>query len=226
MADVNLVLTSVTPTGINIATLRASLRKELHDEDAANYRWVDNVLDRHLSRASRELGIVLPREQRTQLDTTAGSREVSLGSLSDLVRIEAVEYPTGQWPARFVQFSVFESTMTLLVEAAPAGVQALNVYWGKLHTLDASVSTLPSVAEDVVVGGAAGYAALEWASFASNRANVAGPAAFDNYQAWGEERLRQFREALRNFGRDARLRNAALYRPDGGSSRSTVQWSG
>jgi hypothetical protein len=74
------------------------------------------------------------------------------------------------------------------------------------------------------VTGAAAYAALEWASFATNRANVAGAAAFEGYQTWGEERLSQFREALRAFGREAKVRNASLYRPERGVSRSTVQW--
>jgi hypothetical protein len=167
----------------------------------------------------------LPHEQKTSLSTTAGSRELALTTLLDLVRIEAVEYPVGQWPASFVQFSVFQSTLTLLTESAPAGVESVNVYWGSLHTLDAGASTLPVAAEDVVVTGAAGYAALEWASFATNRANVSGIDAFEGYQQWGEERLRQFREALRGFGREARVRNAALYRPERGPSRDTVQWT-
>ena len=225
MADINLTTTAVTPTTITIATLRTRLRRELHDEDAANYRWTDSVLDRHLTRAARELSLVLPREQKTALSTSAGSRELGLGALADIVRVEAVEYPSGQWPPSFAQFSLFQSTLTLLTEAAPAGIETVNVYWGRLHTLDGSTSTLPAVAEDVVVTGAAAYAALEWASFATNRANVTGTDAFEGYQQWGEERLRQFREALRGFGREARVRNAALYSPERGSSRHTVQWS-
>jgi|SRR3990172_2078494 len=225
MADINLTTTAITPTTVTLTTLRGRLRKELHDEDSASYRWTDAVLDRHLARATRELSLVLPQEQKSTLSTTAGSRDLSLSSLSDRVRIEAVEYPTGQWPPSFIQFSVFESTLTLLTEAAPAAVENVNVYWGRLHTLDTSTSTLPAVAEDVVVTGAAAYAALEWASFATNRANVAGQDAFENYKGWGEERLRQFREALRGFGREARVRNAALYRPERFSSRNTVQWS-
>ena len=199
MADINLTTTAVTPTGINIGTLRWRLRSELHDEDATNYRWTDAVLDR----AARELSLVLPREQKTALITTAGSREVGVAGLSDRVRIEAVEYPAAKWPPSYVQFSLFESTLTLL-----------------------SVSTLPAVAEDVVVTGAAAYAALEWASFASNRANVSGTAAFESYQTWGEERLKLFHEAMRRFGREARVRNTALYRSEQAASRSTVQWPG
>jgi hypothetical protein len=140
------------------------------------------------------------------------------------VAVEAVEYPAGQWPPSYVQFSVFETTLTLLVEGAPAGAETLNVYWGRLHTLDSSTSTLPTATEDVVVTGAAAYAAIEWASFATNRANVAGGAAFEDYQAWGQERLKQFREALKALGREARVRNASLYRPERGGSRQTVQW--
>jgi hypothetical protein len=226
MADINLTTTAVTPTGINISTLRARLRKELHDEDDANYRWVDGVLDRHLVRAVRELSLVLPREQKTQLQTSAGSREVSVAVLTDLVRIEAVEYPVGQWPPAYVPFSLFEATLTLLIDGAPTAAQDLNVYWGKLHTLDGGVSTLLPVAEDAVVTGAAAYAALEWASFATNRANVSGDAAFEAYRAWGEERLRQFREALRGFGREARLHSASLFRPERRAARNTVQWVG
>ena len=225
MADINLTTTASTSTTTNISTLRGRLRKELHDEDATNYRWVDGVLDRHLARATRELSLVLPREQKTTLQTTAGSRELSLSSLTGLVRIEAAAYPTAQWPPRYVQFSLYQSVLTLLVEGAPAGSEDVEVFWGQLHTLDELVSTLPVVAEDVVVTGAAAYAALEWASFATNRANVAGDAAFEGYQAWGEERLRQFREALRAFGREARVRNASLYRPERRAARNTVQWS-
>lgn len=226
MTDINLTMTAVTPVGTTIDMLRARLRKELHDEDAADYRWVDDVLDRHLARAARELSIVLPRESKVSLSTTAGSRDVSIAGIADLVRVEAVEYPTGAWPPSYAPFSVFQTTLTLLTDGPPAGVEPLYVYAGVLHTLDAGASTLPPATEDVVVGGAAGYAALEWASFATNRANVAGTAAFENYQAWGEERLRQFREALRGFGRDARLRHASLFAPAAGASRNTVQWPG
>ncbi|MPZ50721.1 MAG: hypothetical protein GEU75_15720 [Dehalococcoidia bacterium] len=226
MADINLITTAVTSTPVTIATLRTRLRRELHDEDEANQRWADDTLDRHLTRAVRELSLVSPREQKASLSTAAGSRDVSLSALLDLIRVEAVEYPTGRWPPSYVQFSIYQSTLTLLTEAAPGGVEALNVYWGRIHTLDTGVSTLPSYVEDVAVTGAAGYAALEWASFATNRANVAGSSAFEGYQAWGEERLKQFREALRGFGREARVRNATMYRPDRDGSRSTVQWPG
>lgn len=215
------------PEGVlttTIDTLRAVLRQELHDEDPDAYRWADDVLDRHLTRATRELSLVLPRERKSTLSTTAGSHEVSIASLGELVRIEAVEYPTGEWPPCYAQFSVYETALTLLVPAAPAAVESLSVFWGSLHTLDGSTSTLPAMAEDAAVTGAAAYAALEWASFATNRANVSGAEAFEDYRTWGEERLKQFRQALRGFGRQARLRSALLYAPERTIARNTVQW--
>ena len=80
---------------MDLATMRGRIRKDLHDEDSQNYRWTDTVLDRHIDHAVRELSFALPREQTATLSTTAGSRDLSLSSLTDLVQVEAVEYPTG-----------------------------------------------------------------------------------------------------------------------------------
>ena len=70
----------------------------LHDEDAQNYRWTDDVLDRHIQRSVEEVSIASPREVKATLTTTADSRELSLSTLTDLISIEAVEYPTGKYP--------------------------------------------------------------------------------------------------------------------------------
>jgi hypothetical protein len=206
-----------------IADLRDALRIELHDED--DERWQDAVLDRHLQRAARELAFVWPREQKTALSTTAGSRDLSLASLTSLVRVLAVEYPVGEHPLAFTQFSSFGGILTLLVDQTPADAEEVNVYWGSLHTLDGSASTLPPVAEDAVVTGAAGYAAIEWASFATNRANTSGPQAVDDYLAWGERRLATFQAMLSRFGENGRLRSSRLFVPErGAASQTVVQW--
>jgi hypothetical protein len=206
-----------------LTTIRAQLRKDLHDEDSNNYRWVDATLDRHIERAKRELSYALPREQKTTLLTSAGSRDVSISGLSDLIRIVAVEWPAGEWPPVYVQFSVWETTLTLQVEAVPAAAQDVHVYWGNVHTVDASTSTVPAWAEEALLAGAAGYAAVEWASFATNRANVSGTGAVDDYEAWGRERLRDFRAWLRRF--QSRVRTSRLYTPaQAEPDQSTVVW--
>src|SRR3989304_1465181 len=132
-------------------------RQGATEERSANYRWTDAVLNRHIDRAVRELSAVWPRERKTTAQTAAGSREVSV-PLDQLVRIEAVESPTGEWPPAFVQWQLYGSVLTLLLESAPAAVADVNVYWGQLHAVDATQSTLPTAAEDAGVTGARGAA--------------------------------------------------------------------
>ena len=210
-----------------IDDLRTRLRIELHDEDSGAYRWEDEVLDRHLLRAVKNLSFNWPREQKTTLSASAGSRDLSLSSLTDLVRVYAVEYPVGRYPASFVQHSVFAGTLTLLAEQAPGGVEDVDVYWGAVHTLDESTSTVPAVAEDIVLTGAAGFAAVELATFATNRANLGGPETMRQYMDWGERLLRRFHESLRELGDRARVRQSSLYTAaDEAGSQSAVRWEG
>ena len=206
-----------------LATLRDALRVDLRDEDAANYRWSDGELGRHIGRAVRELSVVLPREQKTTLQTSAGSREISIAGLEELLRVAAVEWPVGEWPAAYRQFSVWQTTLTLLVEAAPAGTEDVAVYWERVHQVDETTSTLPVEHEDVALMGAAGYAATEWASFATNRANLAGPDVDRDYAIWGRSRLAEFSRQLRRLS--SRLRSGRLYVPAATEpNQQTVAW--
>jgi hypothetical protein len=198
---------------VNLPQMRARLRTDLHDEDAANYRWTDNELDRHIQRTVREFSLALPLEAKAALTTTPDSRDVSIGSLTDLVAVEAVEYPTDKYPPSYVRYSVWLSTLTLLMDAAPLAADPVNVYYTKLHTIDTSSSTVPARFEDVIAGGAAGYAAVEWASFATNRVNAGGQDVWREYLAWGQERLAEFQSAVAQFGRQNAVRARRLYTP-------------
>ena len=198
---------------MNLSDMRGRLRKDLHDEDSANQRWTDGELDRHIQRAVRDFSLSVSLEAKTTLSTTAGSRDLSIAGLADLVAVEAVEYPTGDYPPTYVPYSVWLSTLTVLIDAAPAGVESVNVYYTKLHILDATSSTLPSRFEDVVATGAAAHAALEWASFATNRVNVGGQDVWRDYLTWGQERLAEFESALAEHGRRNAVRVRQLYRP-------------
>ena len=198
---------------MNLGEMRSRLRKDLHDEDSDSYRWTDAELDRHVQRAVRELSLSIPLEAKATLSASAGSRDLSIASLTDLVAIEAVEHPTGEYPPAYVPFSVWLSTLTMLVDAPPGSAADVNVYYTKLHTLDATSSTLPPPLEDVLAAGAAAYAALEWASFATNRVNVGGRDVWRDYLTWGQERLAQFQSALAEHGRRNAVRVRRLYRP-------------
>jgi hypothetical protein len=200
------------------------LRQLLKDTDATSYRWTDEELRRHLQRAVDELSQVLPDEQKTALSTTPGSRDLSLAALDGLLDIEAVEFPAGLYPAAFAPFQTWGSTLTLLVEQAPAGAEDVIVYWNGRHRVEARSSTLPHDAEELVVTGAAGHAAEAWAAFATNRANVSGAAAVDDFHVLAVLWLGRFQEQLRRLGRAGRIRPANLYAPARPMVRDTVQW--
>ncbi len=198
---------------MNISEMRTLVRRDLHDEDAANYRWSDDEIDRHIQRAVREASLAAPLEQTAILTTTPGSRDLSIASLTDRVVVEAAEYPIDSYPPVYPGFSLWGDTLTLLVDAAPAAAESVRVYYGGLHTLDESGSTLPASLEEVVATGAAGYAALEWASFATNRLNAGGSETWRDYLTWGEQRLAAFAGALARQGRRSAVRVRRLYTP-------------
>ncbi len=198
---------------MNLSQMRARVRTDLHDEDSVNYRWTDGELDRHIQRAVRDFSLAAPLEAKTTLTATPGSRDLSIAGLTDLVTIEAVEYPAGKYPASFVRYSVWLSTLTLLIDAAPAAADSVNVYHTRLHTLDGSTSTVPPRFEDVIACGAGGHAAVEWASFATNRVNAGGQDVWRDYLAWGQDRLAEFQRALARHGRRNAVRARRLYTP-------------
>lgn len=196
---------------MNLSDMGARIRKDLHDEDSQNYRWSDDELNRHIDRAVRELSLSCPLEAKAELSTTAESRDLSLSSLSGVVEIEAVEYPVANYPPSYVRFSVWSDTLTLLIDSLPGDGEDVYVYYGKLHTLDADSSTIPTKLEDLVATGAAAYAAIEWASFATNRVNLGGSDIWRNYLTWGQDRLAQFLKGLAKHSKKNAVRVRRLY---------------
>jgi heptaprenylglyceryl phosphate synthase len=198
----------------NIAAVRAEVRQDRHDEDAAAYRWTDAVLDRHITRAVAEYSLHRPREQKTTLVTVTGSRDISIASLTNLIDIVAVEWPTLEFPPRLVGVTRWLTTITLDVVAAPSSVQNVFVYWLRDHTLDGSSSTIDAIHDDVIEAGAAAYAALDWTSFAINKINTGGDDVQRRYAAFAAERLTYFEAELRRLSRANVVRQRRMYVTD------------
>ena len=205
---------------MNLGDMRARVRTDLHDEDSQNYRWTDGELDRHIQHAVRQLSLALPLEAKTTLSTTAGSRDISISTLTDLVAIEAVEYPVGEYPPSYVRYSVWLNTLTMLIDSTPSGVENVDVFHTKLHTIDATSSTIAARFEDVIAAGAGGYAAVEWSSFATNRVNVGGQDVWREYLTWGQERLSEFQRSLARHGRRNAVPGSAVVRACNATGRS------
>ena len=67
----------------------------------------------------------------------------------------------GQYPPSLMPFTTWAETLTLLVDGAPVAGEQVGVRYTKLHTLDASSTTLPDALHDLVATGAGAYAAIE-----------------------------------------------------------------
>ncbi len=197
---------------MNLTEMKAIVRRDLHDEDSENYRWTDDELERHILRAVKEYSRAFPYEQRVAISTTAGSREIDISNITERVSVEAVEYPGGGYPPVYQRFSHWGDTLTIHSDEVPDGSDA-NIYYGKLHTLDSSTSTIPAVNEDLVAAGACGYAAVEWAIYAVNRVNAGGINTPEEFLTWGRKKLTYFRRELKKLGNRNRVRISSLYRP-------------
>jgi hypothetical protein len=207
----------------SLATLRPKVRNDLHDNDAAAYRWTDAVLDRHLQRAVQEYSHYSPLETKTTLVATPGSRDLSIVTLVPRVRIVAAQWPTTDYPPDYVPFFSWGDTLTLDVNDPPSAADNVFVFWHKEHTIHATVdasSTFPTSHDDIIAGGAAGYAALEWTSFASNRVNVGGEGVWGRYADFAKLRIDEFQRQLRGLPQASRVASRKLYTPDNVRLRS------
>ncbi len=197
---------------MNLADMRTIVRRDLHDEDASSYRWTNDEVDRHIAHAVKDFSEAVPYEQKVTKATTSGSRVLDISAVTGRVMVEAVEYPVDQFPKRFQRFSLWGDALTLLGDQVPDGSNAY-VYYGKLHTLDVSTSTIPTKFEDLIAVGACGYAAVEWAAYAVNRVNVGGAVTPKEFLDWGNQKLADFRSEVRRLGRRNRTRVRSLYKP-------------
>lgn len=197
---------------MDLATMVTRVRRDLKDEDAANYQWTDDEIERHIARALSEFSFAMPLDQVTVKATTPADWNIDITSLTDVVKFNAVEYPIGLRPTSWVQFSLWGDNLTLLDGQTPDGSNA-NIYWGKMHTLDVSSSTIPHRWEEIVAIGAAGFALVAWADYAVNQVNLGGSETPESYISSGNLKLDHFRSVLKRHGKEGGLLRSQLYTP-------------
>lgn len=157
-----------------LTAIRARLQIDL--DDAAAAFWTTAELDEHIKGALRDLSHRIPRERTTTIATTNGTRDVSLATLTERVRIVAVEYKTGADPKTFVDFSVWAGTLRILGDATPDGANCI-IYWHSLHDISAGAETLPEDYDEALTFAAAARACDQQDADATNSLNTGGPAA-------------------------------------------------
>ena len=197
---------------MNLSEMRITVRRDLHDEEVSNNRWIDNEIDRHIDHAVKDFSEAIPDELRLVKPTVANSRTLDISDITERVMVEAIEYPVEQFPPHFQRFTIWGNVLTILGDEIPDGSNTY-IYYGRLHTLDAQGSTIPARYKDLVATGAAGYAAVQWASYAINQVNAGGLQTPDEFRSWGKDRLEQFYARLKVLSRKNKVRVRSLYRP-------------
>ena len=206
-----------------LASFVAWLRLDLNDPVAA--RFADADLQRAVARAVEEYGRAAPRVRDNTLSTVVGSRDVSLATLTGLIDVVEVEWPTGSYPRDMVAFELSAdlATLTLLVDSAPSAVGNVRVRWPSGHTVDGTSSTVPVRDEALVCRGAYGFACLAYSTPAADSfryqdgdqaSEVDQTAVPREWRARGDAALTEFRQGLG----DLRQRRAV-------GARGRVVWS-
>jgi hypothetical protein len=175
--------------------MRASVRRDLKDEDVSNYRWSDNEIDCAIERAVLDYTLYCPLEQKSTLATTDLSADVSLSTLTDLVDVVTVEHPVDQLPAQYQRFRTWGGILTFLDGYTGDGANCY-IRWLKKHSIGASSSTVPAHHEAIIALGATAFAVSAQAQYQVNTANTGGGGVDNDYNQWAEERLKQFYDAL------------------------------
>jgi hypothetical protein len=192
---------------MDLSTMRDLVRRDLKDEDEDNYRWTDDELDRAIARAVIELSKHVPREMKDEIATVAGSAEVDISTLEDRIAVDRVEFLVGSTPRTFQRFEVYGDTLTFLDITGDGNDCA--VYWGKVHTLSAKTSTVPTRYEDLIALGATAYATLSQSQYSTDMASIGGENVDRDYLYWARGRLMEFERAIKKAG--SKLKTGSLY---------------
>ena len=195
--------------------MRASVRRDLKDEDNSNYRWSDNEIDRAIERAVLDYSLYCPLEQKTTVATVNLSADINLSTLSDLVDIVTVEHPVDQVPAQYQRFRTWGGILTFLDGYTGDGANCY-IRWLKKHSIGAGSSTVPTAHESVIALGATAFAVSAQAQYQVNTANTGGSRVDSDYGQWAKDKLKQFYEALSHIATNSnrKLKNIRLVREE------------
>ncbi|HUU63133.1 MAG TPA: hypothetical protein VMX96_04340 [Dehalococcoidia bacterium] len=200
---------------MDLSIMVTQVRRDLRDEDSENYNWTDDELKRHIAHALYDLSEQIPRETTVTLSTVSGSMDLDIASLSDRVVVHAVEYPLDCTPRRYQRFSLWGDTLTFLLDLSgpiPDGSDC-TIYYGKIHTLNGSATTLPTKYHDLLAMGSEGYALISWGGYSVNRVNLGGPDVSADYRHSGDLKLDLFYSQIKRLGRRHRALVSRLYTP-------------
>ena len=196
---------------MNLIEMRARVREDLQDTDATDYHWRDDEVDGAIQRVVLEYSLAVPIQKQDDLATTDDDTNIDISSLTDVIKIESVEFPLDQTPPSMQPFNYWAGS--LYMTDAGDGEDA-RIRWLKKHTLAAGSTTIPLQHDEVIVLGATGYLAMSAAAYTVDRASIAGRHGTVSYRTWGKERLVRYDDALNAVRHSSRVVQRRLYTDD------------
>lgn len=179
-----------------LTTMRASVRRDLKDEDASNYRWTNDEIDRAIEKAVLMYSEFVPLVELTSdIETVDQDNTVDISTLTDRLDVLKVEHPITTQPYPSRRFTVWGDVLTFLDGYIGDG-EACNIYWCKKHTLSSGASTIPTPHEHIIALGAVAYAVSSQAQYQVNLANTGGQKVNKDYNFWAKAMFEQFYEQL------------------------------
>jgi len=157
----------VTASSATLTTLRD--RVEAHLQDSGNTRWSTDDLDEAIRQALEQYSRQNPNTAIGSIALTANGREISLASLTGLLRVEKVwwdyDSSTPGYPPNWRQFQVWPGSILYVDDPSePQNGDVVRVWYTKKHTLNAldsaTATTIPDEDISYLVMGAAHFAAL------------------------------------------------------------------
>jgi hypothetical protein len=188
---------------MDLATMRAQVRRDLKDTDASAYRWTDAELDGHIARALAEYGESCPLAA-TATKTAGALPDYDLSAEGGYLWCIEAEWPIGKSPTSRVP--IWERTrgsvrLQLAEGSLPMQGESVRFYYAKAHTLGAT-STVPPEHEPVVQLGAVAYALAAMAAYSVDRIATTGRGAEEWFRL-SAAALESFRRELNRIGRRA-----------------------
>lgn len=202
-----------------LADYRSRVKAALGIVGTTGERGYDDAsLDQHIRQTVEEFSLFLPAEATADLTLAAGSRTLNLAALPRVMRVAAVEAPSGQWPRVFVDFDSWDAALTLAI-APPALNLPARVYYEQVHLVDAFGSTIAPEHEHLIVEGGAAFALLARAAGAAQvlETATAQPLTYQHLRL-AQERLDRWKQSLRRVS--GRIVQQRLYTP--GSSATNL----
>lgn len=180
-----------------LTVMRANVRRDLKDEDSANFRWSDGEIDRAIEKAVLVYSSYCPLMQLdATIHTVDQGNTVSLATLTDRIDVVKVEHPVNSLPYPSRRFKVWGDLLTFQDGYTGDG-RVCNIYWLKKHSLG-DVSTIPAAHDHIIAVGAVAFAVSSQAQYQVNLANTGGRAVNKDYGAWATAAFEAFYRLLQN----------------------------